>query len=415
MPCVRFLPHQREAIEKLKSGNILCAGVGTGKSITALGYFFEKVCEAVKWSDGELRGPLMNPKPLYIITTARKRDTKEWNVEFDKFDFDVPFTVDSWNNIHKYEDVAEAFFIFDEQRVGGCGAWSKSFVRITKANEWILLSATPGDTWLDYISVFLANGFYKTKGAFLRRHATYDHNPYIRYPKIVGWKETGVLERLRRTITVTMHYEKKTVPHWEDVVVDYDRNLYNRILKDRWNPWEEKPVEDAAGACYLLRRAVNENDIRARKLFWMVMAEHSKAIVFYSYDYELALIKRTFEEMLNLDEVNLKPEDRDFEIAEWNGHKHEKIPTTKKWVYLVQYNAGAEGWNCVETDTLMFFSQSYSYKMMTQAAGRIDRMNTPFTDLYYYVFKSGAPIDQAIDRALRAKKNFNEKLFLPEW
>jgi hypothetical protein len=53
--------------------------------------------------------------------------------------------------------------------------------------------------------------------------------------------------------------------------------------------------------------------------------------------------------------------------------------------------------------------------MMTQAAGRIDRLNTPFTDLYYYVFKSGAPIDQAIDRALRAKRNFNEKLFLTEW
>ncbi len=426
MPCVKFMKHQRQAIERLRNGSILCAGVGTGKSLTALGYFFEKHCGAVEWTDGELRGPLMDPKPLYIITTARKRDTREWDDEFDKFGFDVPLVVDSWNNIHKYEDATGAFFIFDEQRVVGSGAWVKSFLRITKANEWILLSATPGDTWSDYIPVFVANGFYKNRSSFLRRHAVYDRNPYIRYPKIVSWNETGLLERLRRNITVTMRYEKKTVPHWVDIPVDYDRKLYERIQKDRWNPWEEKPIEDAAGACYLMRRAVNENDIRARELFWLVMAKHPRAIVFYNYDYELDLIKRTFDEMLeegNREQgtgnrnggVSLLDEDYDFAIAEWNGHRHEKIPKSKKWVYLVQYNAGAEGWNCVETDTLIFFSQSYSYKMMTQAAGRIDRLNTPFTDLYYYVFKSGAPIDQAIDRALRAKRNFNEKLFLPEW
>ena len=416
MPCVHFMPHQQEAIEKLENGNILCAGVGTGKSITALGYFYIKVCGGVVWEDakdGEGIGPMVNPMPLYIITTARKRDTGEWKKEYDRFEMEkeTSVVVDSWNNLHKYENETGAFFIFDEQRVVGSGAWVKSFLRIAKVNKWILLSATPGDTWLDYIPVFLANGFYKNRSAFLRRHAVYSRYVTM-YPKIERFVETGYLERLRRRITVTMEYEKQTVPHWNDVVIPYDRELYDRIAVDRWNPWDEKPIEDLAGACYLMRRAVNDNDIRARELFWLIMAKHPRVIVFYNYDYELELIKDTFSAMLSLDEVNLKDEDRDFSIAEWNGHRHERIPKSRKWAYLVQYNAGAEGWNCVETDTLIFFSQSYSYKMMTQAAGRIDRMNTPFTDLYYYVFKTGAPIDKAIDRALRAKKNFNEKLFM---
>ena len=423
------MPHQREAIEKLHSGSILCAGVGTGKSITALGYFYMKVCGGVKWdviTAKDTIGPMLYPKPLYIITTARKRDTGEWARECERFDIfeeggECRVVIDSWNNIHKYEDVRDAFFIFDEQRVVGSGAWVKSFYRIARANEWILLSATPGDTWMDYIPVFVANRFYKNRTEFLRRHAVF--NRFAKYPKVDRWIETGHLERLRRSITVTMEYEKKTVPHWNDIVVTYDKALYDRILKDRWNPWENEPIEDIARACYLMRRAVNENEIRARELFWLVVSQHPRVIVFYNYDYELELIKRTFREMIEDSRseferknggVSLLEEDHDILIAEWNGHKHEPIPKGRKWVYLVQYNAGAEGWNCVETDTLIFFSQSYSYKMMTQAAGRIDRLNTPFVDLYYYVFKTAAPIDQAIDRALRAKKNFNEKLFM-EW
>lgn len=416
MPSVHFMPHQQEAIERLENGNILCAGVGTGKSITALGYFYVKVCGGVIWADlkdGENIGPMVNPVPLYIITTARKRDTGEWAKECERFEMEkeTRVVIDSWNNLHKYEDEHDCFFIFDEQRVVGSGSWVKTFLKITRTNEWILLTATPGDTWSDYIPVFIANRFYKNRTAFLRRHAVYSR--YVTsYPKIERYVETGYLERLRRRITVTMEYEKQTVPHWNDVVIPYDRSLYDHILKDRWNPWDEVPIEDAARACYLLRRVVNDSDIRARELFWLVMAKHPRAIVFYNYDYELNLIKETFAAMLSSDEVNLKSEDRDFSLAEWNGHHHEKIPTTRKWIYLVQYNAGAEGWNCVETDTLIFFSQSYSYKMMTQAAGRIDRMNTPFVDLYYYVFKTAAPIDKAIDRALKAKKNFNENLFL---
>lgn len=429
MPCVNFMPHQREAIEKLHSGSILCAGVGTGKSITALGYFYMKVCGGVQWdviTAEDVIGPMLYPKALYIITTARKRDTGEWARECERFDIfeeggECRVVIDSWNNIHKYEDVRDAFFIFDEQRVVGSGAWVKSFYRITRANEWILLSATPGDTWMDYIPVFVANRFYKNRTEFLRRHAVF--NRFAKYPKVDRWIETGHLERLRRSITVTMEYEKKTVPHWNDIVVTYDKALYDRILKERWNPWENEPIEDIARACYLMRRAVNENELRARELFWLVVSQHHRAIVFYNYDYELELIKNTFREMIEDSRseferknggVSLLEEDHDILIAEWNGHKHEPIPKGKKWVYLVQYNAGAEGWNCVETDTLIFFSQSYSYKMMTQAAGRIDRLNTPFVDLYYYVFKTAAPIDQAIDRALRAKKNFNEKLFM-EW
>ena len=417
MPDLHFLQHQREAISKMRNGCILCAGVGTGKSMTALGYYYICVCNGVIWDDREdieRIGPMTEPKPLYIITTARKRDTGEWEKECERFDIrseGVSVTIDSWNNLHKYEDVDGAFFIFDEQRVGGSGAWSKSFVRISRANEWILLSATPGDTWMDYISVFVANGFYKNKTAFLRRHAVY--NKFSTYPKVDKWLEVGRLEMLRRRITVTMTYEKKTIPHWNDIFVSYDTQLYKKVSEDRWDPWKDEPIQNAAGACYLMRKVVNKNDIRARELFWLVVAKHPRAIVFYNYDYELDLIKETFSEMLRLD--NVLDGDKDFGIGEWNGHKHEPIPSTKNWIYLVQYSAGCEGWNCVETDTIIFYSQSYSYKQMTQAAGRIDRLNTPFTDLYYYVFTSKSQIDMAISRALRSKKDFNEKNFLPKW
>ena len=417
MPSINFMPHQQEAIRNMKNGCILCAGVGTGKSITALGYYYICVCNGVVWQDQEENesfGPMMSPKDLYIITTARKRDTGEWEKECERFELSTEsakVTIDSWNNLHKYEDVTEAFFIFDEQRVGGSGAWSKSFIRLAKANEWILLSATPGDTWMDYISVFVANGFYRNKTEFLRRHAIY--NRYSVYPKVDRWVEVGRLEMLRRRITVTMEYEKKTVPHWQEVCVTYDQELYNKIFEQRWDPWKNEPIQNAAGACYLMRRAVNDNDIRARELFWLVMAKHNKAIVFYNFDYELELIKKTFSEMLQMKSMLI--EDREFDIAEWNGHKHEAIPTSKKWIYLVHYAAGAEGWNCVETDTIIFYSQSYSYKQMTQAAGRIDRLNTPFVDLYYYKFTSKSPIDRAINRALRNKKDFNAKNFLPDW
>lgn len=418
MPIVEFMPHQSEAIKKLKNGSILCGGVGTGKSITALGYYYIFVCHGVMWAakaGEENLGPMTEPKDLYIITTARKRDTGEWVKECDRFNLkdgnDIHLVIDSWNNLHKYEDVTNAFFLFDEQRVVGSGSWVKSFLKIAKANEWLLLTATPGDTWMDYIPVFIANGFYRNRTQFLRRHAVY--NRYSMYPKVDKWLEPGYLEGLRRRITVTMYYEKKTDPHWKEVYVTYDKKLYDKVCKERWDPWKEEPIEDISAACYLMRKAAGIHEQRSRELFWLVMAKHPKAIVFYNYDYELEGIRDTFNSMLCFD--NLLEEDKSFAMAEWNGHKHEPIPKTKKWVYLVQYNAGAEGWNCIETDTIVFYSQNYSYKMMTQAAGRIDRLNTPFVDLYYYVFKTHAPIDYAITKALKGKKNFNEKLFMEKW
>lgn len=393
------MPHQRQAIEKLHSGSILCAGVGTGKSFTSLLYFCTKVCRSVVWKrDDDLvwLGPMTKPRDLYIITTARKRDTGEWLAECERFDLsDVNVVVDSWNNIHKYADVEDAFFIFDEQRVVGSGSWVKSFIRLSKHNEWILLSATPGDTWMDYIPVFVANGFYKNRSQFLRRHAVY--NRYSKYPKVDKWLEVSHLERLRRQITVVMTFEKKTEQHWMDIWVDYDPSLYKIVAEERWNPFDEKEIRDITGACYLMRRVVNGDDRRLDAIRELLKS-HPKAIIFYNYDYELEQLRR------------LSNEDGMI-IAEWNGWKHESIPQTDAWVYLVQYTAGCEGWNCVETDTIIFFSQSYSYKQMTQAAGRIDRMNTPFSDLYYYVLKSKAPIDIAIGRALKGKRNFNEKLF----
>lgn len=393
MSAVVYMPQQKAAINQLHSGCILCAPVGTGKSITALGYFFDKVCRGVEWTDGVSRGPLMDPRPLYIITTARKRDTREWNAEFDRFDYDVPLVIDSWNNMHKYTDVHGAFFIFDEQRVVGSGKWTREFYKITSKNMWILLSATPGDTWMDYIPVFLANGFYKSRSQFLNRHAVF--KPFSKFPQVMRWDDVSHLETLRRRITVTMTPEKHTERHYEDVYTGYDREKYDQVIKDRWNPFTDEPVKDISEACRLMRQIVNSDGERLEALE-NLMKEHDKMIVFYNFNFELEAL-RTLEQLIV--------------IAEWNGQRHQPIPKMDRWLYLVQYSAGAEGWNCVETDTIVFYSQSYSYKLMEQAAGRIDRMNTPFDDLYYYTFRSRASIDVAIARALKGKRTFNEKNF----
>ena len=49
---------------------------------------------------------------------------------------------------------------------------------------------------------------------------------------------------------------------------------------------------------------------------------------------------------------------------------------------------------------------------MHQSAGRIDRLNTPFTDLYYYHLKTRSGIDLAIAKALKEKRKFNESSFI---
>lgn len=396
---VLLYPHQKQAVKELKSGSILCGGVGTGKSITALDYYYEVECDGEIDEQGDILG-CDHPKDLYIITTARKRDTKEWEAECSHFDipgiYSAELKIDSWNNIHKYEAVRGAFFIFDEQRVVGSGSWVKTFLKIAKYNHWILLSATPGDTWMDYIPVFVANGFYKNRSEFLRRHAVY--NRYSKYPKIDKFLETGYLETLRRKVTVKMDFSKHTVPHFVDVSVAYDRELYKTVAVDRWNPYEREPIKDISEACYLMRKVTNSDVSRIAELK-KLMLRHPRIIVFYNFDYEL-------DELRKLGLIRT--------IAEWNGHKHEPIPNTTSWIYLVQYTAGAEGWNCTETNVIVFYSQNYSYKATTQAAGRIDRLNTPYQDLYYYVFKSRAPIDVGIAKALKNKKNFNEVAFIEE-
>ena len=398
---IELRPYQLEAIKRMKNGCILCGGVGSGKSRTGLAYYFIQNGGQV---NTENYIPMKNPKDLYIITTARKRDTLEWEGEFAPFlistdddgYYDNKVVVDSWNNIKKYIDVTDAFFIFDEQRVVGSGAWVKAFLKICKSNEWILLSATPGDTWSDYIPVFIANGFYKNKTEFIREHIVYSR--FVKYPKVDRYLNTGRLIRLRKRILVNMYFERSTVSHHEDVWCNYDIRKYKELGKERWNPYKDEPIVNASELCYTWRKIVNSDESRQVALLEL-FKKHPKMIVFYNFDYELDILR----DLYYGDNV---------EVAEWNGHKHQEIPNSDKWLYLVQYNAGAEGWNCITTNTIVFFSQNYSYKMIEQARGRIDRMNTPYTDLYYYHLKSKAPIDLAISRAIKNKKKFNEMKFV---
>lgn len=391
--------YQLDAVNNMRNGCILCGGVGSGKSRTALAYYYKEQGGVL---GSEYYVEMKNPRDLYIITTARKRDTLEWEAEMPPFLITTnpeyglyhnhKVVVDSWNNIQKYKNVYGAFFIFDEQRVVGSGAWVKAFLNIARKNRWILLSATPGDTWQDYIPVFVANGFYRNKTEFAREHIIYSR--FTKYPKVDRYINTGRLIKYRNQILVDMDFNRQTVAHHEDVYVNYSIPMYKDVTRTRWNPYKNEPIVNAAELCYVWRKIVNTDESRQIALLELY-EKHPKMIVFYNFDYELEILKGLYYG----DKVK---------VAEWNGHKHEPIPNGDRWVYLVQYTAGAEGWNCIKTDTIVFYSQNYSYKVMQQSAGRIDRLNTPFKDLYYYHLKTRSGIDLAISKALREKKKFNE-------
>ena len=382
---VDLYPHQKRAVEQLNNGSILWGGVGVGKSLTAAAYYMQK--EA--------------PKDVYVITTARKRADLDWNTEFARYGVGSvegatvagKLTVDSWNNIGNYTDVEGAFFIFDEQRVVGSGTWVKAFLKITAANRWILLSATPGDTWIDYIPVFIANGFYRNRTEFKLEHVVYD--THSKFPKIKRYLGVGRLIRLRNQILVEMPYPRQTTRIEKDVPVEYDEELYNLVVKKRWNPYREKPCKSRAELFAVMRKVVNSDPSRLREV-QLLLIRHPRLIVFYNFTYEL-------EALRNLEGV---------EIREWNGERHDPVPETEKWVYLVQYAAGAEGWNCTATDAMVFYSLTYSYKQDHQGRGRIDRLNTVYKELYYYTLKSSSPLDRGIAKALSEKRSFNESEFL---
>lgn len=402
---MQLKPHQLDALSKIKNGCILCGGVGSGKSITSLAYYYMQNGGDISTLKGGDYVYMKKPRDLYIITTARKRDTLEWNGELTRFllypdpevnAYDNKVVVDSWNNIQKYQKVFGAFFIFDEQRVVGSGAWVKAFLNIARKNQWILLSATPGDRWSDYIPVFVANGFYKNKTQFVDEHVVYSR--FSKYPKIDRYLNTGKLLRLRREILVDMPYERDAERHHHDISVTYDMTLYKESTKNRWNPYLNEPMTNAASLCYVQRRIVNSDPSREKALL-DIFEKHPKLIVFYNFNYELDILR----ELLS---------DNKIKFSEWNGQNHEKIPTGKQWMYLVQYSAGAEGWNCITTDTIVFYSQNYSYRILEQSCGRIDRLNTPYHDLYYYHLKSKSSIDIGIARALREKRNFNERDYI---
>ena len=402
MPALLY-DYQIDAIEQMHNGSILCGKVGSGKSRTSLAYYFMKVCGGSVLNEYI---PMTETVNLYIITTARKRDTKEWESELAPFLIsanhpedtiypDLKVSIDSWNNIVKYVGIKDSFFIFDEQRVVGRGAWVKAFLKITKVNRWILLSATPGDTWMDYVPVFIANGYFKNRTEFNEKHVIYKR--FSKYPQVDRYVNQGKLIRYRNELLVNMNYTKPTRSHDEYIDVEYDCQLYKDIMVTRWNIYKDSPIVNSAELCYVLRKAVNSDNSRINAVI-DILKYHPKVIVFYNYNYELEILRNAQYGI-------------DISVAEWNGDLHQPIPKTDKWVYLVQYFAGAEGWNCIETDTMIFYSMNYSYKIMVQSAGRIDRMNTPYTDLYYYKLRSNSPIDIAISKALRKKQSFNENKF----
>lgn len=402
MSAVSLAPHQLKALREMKIGCILKGGVGSGKSRTSLAYYINACGGRFRFNDiGEFR-KMDRPRDLYIFTTAKKRDDGDWIKEAAPFGltqsadtsmYGTKIVIDSWNNLPNYTDVEGAFIILDEQRVVGSGAWTKAFLQLAKRNMWILLSATPGDVWMDYLPVFLANGFYKNKTEFIRQHVVFSR--FSKFPKVEKYIEQSVLMKHRRAIVVDMPLHRHTKRHLQTVPVDFDKEKFDIVTKKRWNIYENEPIKDVAELFRVMRKLVNSDLSRLGEVL-RLMEKHPKLIIFYNFDYELETL-RTLGVTTGV------------EVREWNGHKHEDIPKADRWVYLVQYTAGAEGWNCIETDATVFYSLNYSYKIFEQAQGRIDRMNTPFVDLYYYILRSNSAIDNAIRKSLIAKENFNEK------
>ncbi|USH44746.1 DNA helicase [Gordonia phage Burley] len=395
---VQLYPHQQKAVGELSDGKVLVGGVGTGKTITSLAYFYTKVM------GGELNKPetITNPMDLYIFTTARKRDELDWQRDAAKLSMSrdpeasihgITVTVDSYNNIAKYKEIKGAFVILDEQRMVGTGTWVKSFIKIAKSNRWIMLSATPGDKWEDYIPLFIANGFVKNITEFRRNHIVY--SSYTKYPKVERYLQTGQLLKWRRQLLVEMPYSRHTVRHLHNVVCQHDVETMRVVMEKRWHPIEMRPLRDI-GEMFAMMRRVAYSDLSRKAKVFELLQKHPKLIVFYNFDYELEILRTLADDLT------------DWKVAEWNGHKHEPVPTGDRWVYLVQYVAGAEAWNCVETDAICFYSQTYSYRNFEQAQGRIDRLNTRFKDLHYYILTSTSMIDKAISKALRNKESFNE-------
>jgi len=401
-------PHQLDAIRRMKNGSVLQGGVGTGKTRTALAYFFTVVCE------GELKingvgdtGAMAHPTDLYVVTTAKKRDDKDWEKEAADFGIshdpfhshgNINFEVISWNDLTKYDHIAGACFVFDEQRVVGSGAWSKSFIKLARNNDWILLTATPGDSWVEYIPLFVAHGFYKNRTEFLREHVVF--KAYSKWPQIDHYVNTRRLDELKHKIVIDMPYERHTKRHMLNIIVNHDKTLFDKVVNKRWHIYEERPLKDVGEMFTVMRKLVN-TDVSRMAAVMELSEDNPRLIIFYNFDYELEML-RQLTDILQI------------ETAEWNGHRHQAVPTGKRWLYFVQYQAGAEGWNCTTTNAMVFWSQTYSYKLWEQSQGRIDRLNTPYTDLYYFVLRSDSMIDNAIRKTLLGKKDFNERKFIQE-
>lgn len=404
---VTYRPEQIQAVRQLQNGSILAGGVGSGKTLTSLAWYLTSVCNAASFEKG---GSLIKKKvkgspTLYVITTAKKRDSLEWEEEAARLglstDPDCSFTgsaivVDSWNNIGKYSDREHAVFFFDEQRASGSGRWVKEFLKITRKNTWLLLSATPGDVWMDYLPVFMAHGFFRTRTEFMEDHVIFDR--FAKYPKVKRYIGEAKLQRLRRSILVEMPVERHTTRERETVYCDYDRDLYKWVVKNRMDPWTEKPLRDAGGVCRILRKVVSDNDWRSEQAK-RILSSNERVIVFYNYNYEL-------------DRILAVAESLGVPTAQWNGHRHDAIPGGDRWIYICQYTSAAEGWNCTSTDTVLFWSLNYSWRVTEQCEGRIDRLNTPYSRLKYYFLESHSSIDEAVRRSLSSKKVFNERAFV---
>ena len=377
---IKLLKYQEEAIQKLHSGSVLYGATGSGKSLTGLAYYMR--C----WSHLD----------LYIITTSKKRNAGEWEEEIAKLGCPPPKAIDSWNRLKNYRMVSDAFFLFDEHKVGGHGKWAQSMITIAKKNKWILLTATPGDVWDDYASIFIANEFVKNKTTWNEDFCIFDR--ISKYPKIIGYQREDVLKNMRDAVLVPMEYqsEKVPIPYVIPYKVDHEEEAYVLARRKSLRHPEMRAFRNTSAMFAYMRMNLPDKESKIQALA-DVLKKEPKAIIFYNFTPEKYEIENAARQ------VNIP-------FFQYNGQIKDNVPDGDTWVYAVQYTAGAEAWNCITCRTVIFYSMNYSYKVMTQAKGRIDRCNSPFDELHYYYFISpDFEIDQEILNALTRKEKFNEE------
>lgn len=392
---------QKDAVAHLLTGrHFIISGVGSGKTAMALTWAAEQCRQTGKHK-------------VLVVTTASKvrtgdfeKEDKIWTDDSEKREM----AVISWHKLkawveQNWKGLDEWVVIFDEaQRSKGYSTgMGKAFLKITKQNpDWAGFTGTPGDTWADYISYFVATNQTRNKTAYLHEFANVQ--TYKGYPEIVGWRNEDRLKAMWAHISyapdTSIVAQQLPKEQYRTITLPKPR-AYSKTLKTRLN--EQGEFLDTAGAMVAeLRRLCFTKD----KQQWVadfVEGVESGVVMFYNYI-------ATGDKLAEICEKALGKSGRVWRID----GKHHEIPTAEtigaKDVVLCQWQSGSEALNFQFLHYWVGVELCYSNSMLQQAMGRIRRIGQEHPMSFYRLLTDGT-IEQDIAEALKNKKEFSEKVW----